>query len=383
MNKLAGTYSDFGVYLAKKLAERNHSFDTRVNRRTLSRQTKLYRKYWPGLIEESAAIASYLGMSEEEVLYDAIGSTVDSQRLHVAESPLAPSASKPTTNSRATRAGKLTARTHPAHASKKPPLGSHDSQTDACTIFAIHEGDKVFVGRNYDWDPSARDYFQCYDLKIGGTYRYFAFSDEGTYPRHFGRRTWKLYAEDAINQHGLYIGLTASKLREKYWGYGFSSYHMIRYIAEHCRTTAEALRVFRQIPLAVPKNFLIADRSGDLAVIEHAARSYRVLRPQRHGTARYLVHTNHCLDPDYAKIDPVLATNPTADTFLRYAEADFLIRTQLPGYQFTDLWRALRSSHYVYSDDTIWSLALELSEPRLTYYRDTAQGQKESRFAFE
>ena len=29
-------------------------------------------------------------------------------------------------------------------------------------------------------------------------------------------------------------------LTSKYWGYGFSSYHIIRYIAETCKTTKEA-----------------------------------------------------------------------------------------------------------------------------------------------
>ena len=344
MNKFTGTYAEFGEYLAEKLKERNHDFDTRVNRRTLNKQLKFYKKFWPELLEESRAVANYLNMPEYEILYDEVAATIDNQKHHVKE--------------------------------------AHDARNEACTLFAIHENGKTFVGRNYDWDSSARNYFQNYDLKIGKTYRYFAFSDEGTYPRHFGHRTWKLYMEDAINEHGLYIGLTASKLREKYWNYGFSSYHMIRYIAEHCKTTKEALAVFRKIPVAVPKNFLIADKTGNIVVIEHAARDYKILRPKFFKDAEYIVHANHCLSPEYTKIDPVLEANPSADTFLRYEEADWMIRKELPNYDFTDLWRLLRKSHYVYNKETIWSLALELSEPRLTYYRDTAEGQKEERFAF-
>ena len=284
-------------------------------------------------------------MPEEEIIYDEIAATVDNQKRHVAN--------------------------------------SHEAKTDACTIFAIAEDGKTFIGRNYDWDPSARNYFQSYNINLKGAYRYFAFSDEGTYPRHYGHRTWKLYMEDTINEHGLYIGLTASKLREKYWGYGFSSYHIIRYIAEHCKTVKETLAVFRKIPVAVPKNFLIADKTGDMVVVEHAAVNYRIIRPDNFGTAKYIIHTNHCLDPEYSKVDPVLQVNPQADTFLRYEEADYMIRKELPGYQFTDIWRVLRKSHYVYNEDTIWSLALELSEPRLSYYHDSAQGQIEKRFGFD
>lgn len=344
MNRFTGTHAEFGEYLAKKLKERNHGFNTRVDRKTLNTQLKLYRKFWPELLEESRAVAGYLGMPKDEILYDEIASTVDNQK----------------------------------HRTKE----AHDTTLEACTIFAIHENDKTFVGRNYDWDPSARNYFQNYDLKIGKNYRYFAFSDEGTYPRHYGRRTWKLYMEDAINEHGLYIGLTASKLREKYWNYGFSSYHIIRYIAEHCKTTKEALVVFRKIPVAVPKNFLVADKTGDIAVIEHAARDYEILRPKILKGAEYIVHTNHCISPKYSKSDPVLEVNPDTDTFLRYEEANWMVRKELPNYNFTDLWRVLRQSQYIYNENTIWSLALELSEPRLTYYRDSAEGQKEERFTF-
>lgn len=345
MNKFVGTYTEFGEYLADKLQERNHHFDTNLNRRTLNKQLKIYQKFWPELITESKAVARHLNMPEDEILYDEIAATIDQQKYHV--------------------------------------QNSREIVPEACTVFAIYENGKTFVGRNYDWDPSARDYFQSYDLKIGKTYRYFAFSDEGTYPRHYGRRTWKLYIEDAINEHGLYIGLTASKLREKYWHYGFSSYHMIRYIAEHCKTTQEALAIFRKIPVAVPKNFLIADRLGNIVVIEHAAKNYKILRPKSFAQAKYIIHTNHCLDPEYAKIDPVLKISPQTDTFLRYTEADYMIRKELPNYDFTDLWRVLRQSHYIYNEKTIWSLALELSEPRLTYYHDCAQGQKEKGFSFD
>lgn len=344
MNKFIGSHSEFGEFLAKKLQARNHDFNTNINSRTLNKQLKLYKKVWPELLDESKAVASCLDMPEKEIIYDEIASAVDYQKAHVA---------------------------------------TRDAQPDACTIFAIHENNKVFIGRNYDWDPSTRNYFQNYDLKIGKMYRYVAFSDEGVYYRHHGRRTWKLYMEDAVNECGLYIGLTASKLGEKYWNYGFSPYHIIRYIAEHCKTTKEALSVFRRVPVITPKNFLIADKAGDIAVVEHAAESHRIIRPKPFCKAEYIVHTNHCLSPDYIGKDPVLITNPKTSTFLRYEETDYMIRKELPDYNFTDLWRILRQSRYVYSKNTIWSLALELSEPRYTYYFDTAEGQKEERFSFD
>lgn len=154
---------------------------------------------------------------------------------------------------------------------------------------------------------------------------------------------------------------------------------MVRYIAEHCRTTRQALNVFAKIPCAVPKNFLIADTSGNLATVEHAAKKYAIIRPDTHGV---LIQTNHCLDPKLQRIDHVTLHNPNPTTFLRYDEAKYLINEQLPNFQFTDIWRILRNTHYVYSDETIWSLALELTSQRFNVYYDTAMGQKHTKFQF-
>ena len=87
-------------------------------------------------------------------------------------------------------------------------------------------------------------------------------------------------------------------------------------------------------------------------------------------------------EDQFQHIDQALRANPRTDSFLRYQEANYLIREQMPKFQFTDLWRILRKSHYVYNNDTIWSLALELTEQRFNVYYDTATGQKHTKFSF-
>lgn len=67
---------------------------------------------------------------------------------------------------------------------------------------------------------------------------------------------------------------------------------------------------------------------------------------------------------------------------MRHTEARYLISKQLPNYNFTDTAKILRNSHYVYNQETIWSLALELSEQRFNLYYDTAMGQKQKKFSF-
>lgn len=337
MIKFQGTRTDFGRWYGQRLQAYHHDgYRTVEQAETLRRQLKIYEKFYPEMITEKLAAAEVLGYDPECLLYEDLAAFVDSQRR---------------------RANK---------------------HTHGCTIFAIHEGDKTFVGRNYDWMPETREFFERYDLAIEGVNRYFAFSDEGVWGRHTGKRSRKFYVEDAVNEYGLYIGLTFAYIDK--WNYGLTPSHMIRYVVEHCRTTRQALNAFAKIPCAIPKNFLIADAKGDLAAVEHTARGFEVVRPDASGV---LIHANHCLTPKLRKLDTVSKKNPQTTSFVRYAEAEYLVRQQLPGFQFTDLWRVLRQSRYVYNPDTIWSLALELSEQRFNIYYDTAMGQKHTKFSFK
>lgn len=336
MIKFQGTRKDFGRWYGQRLREYHHDgYRTVANPETLRRQLRIYEKFYPELVTERLAAAEVLGQDPQFLLYEDLASFVDSQKRRV------------------------------------------NPHTHGCTIFAVRENGKTFVGRNYDWLPEAREFFERYDLAIAGVNRYFIFSDEAVWGRHVGKRSRKMYCEDAINEYGLYLGLTYSHIDK--WNYGLTPSHLIRYVAEHCQTTRQALNVFKKIPCAVPKNFLIADAKGDLAIVEHAARGFEVVRPSADGI---LIQTNHCLAPKLQKLDTVRSKNPRTTSFVRYAETDYLLHQQLPGFQFTDLWRILRQSKYVYNEETIWSLALELSEQRFNVYYDTAMGQKHTKFSF-
>lgn len=335
MIKFEGSRRDFANFQAERLRNYRHSFFDWTNAATLRRQLKIYQKFYPELIDETIAMAEHLHRPAEFLLYEYLASFVDFQRQRVQR---------------------------------------HDH---GCTIFAVRENGKVFVGRNYDWLPEAREFFERYDINITGAHRYFAFTDEGVWGRHIGKRSRDFYVEDIINEHGLYAGLTASKIDK--WNYGLSPSHLLRYVAEHCQTTRQALNAFARIPCAVPKNFLIADATGHLATVEHTSRSHVIIHPDAQGI---LIQTNHCIDPKLKSIDHVLQHNACPTTYVRYDEAQLLIREQLPNFQFTDIWRILRQSHYVYNSDTIWSLALELTEQRFNVYYDTATGQKHTKFQF-
>lgn len=335
MIKFEGTHSDYGVFYAAQLRANHHKFYQYVNQSTLKHQLKIYREFYPDLITEIESAAENLNLPAENLLYEDLAAPLDHWKKRI------------------------------------------NHRTHGCTIFSIRENGHIFVGRNYDWLTAARDFYNIYQIGIKGSNRYFGISDESVWTHHTGKPNRKPYYVDAINEHGLYIGLTFANLNQ--WNYGLQPIHAIRYVAEKCQTTRQALNAFAKFPVAVPKNFLIADAKGESAVVEHAAKTYSVVRPDSNGV---LIHTNHCLAPELQPLDRVCAHDPTTTSFVRYAEADCLISRQLPGFQFTDLWRILRNSHYVYNSKTIWSLALELSAQRFNIYYDTAMGQKHLKFSF-
>lgn len=183
MIKFSGSHAEFGDFCGRRLKALNHNFYNHINIQTLRKQLKIYQEFYPEIIDECLAAAKAAKHDPDLILYEELASPIDSKRQ------------------------KINAHRH------------------SCTIFALHESDKTFVGRNYDWLPQARNFFEQYDLHFTKTNHYFAFSDESIYAHHTGKSTRKLYAEDAINEHGLYIGLTYAYIDQ--WSYGLTPSHVI------------------------------------------------------------------------------------------------------------------------------------------------------------
>lgn len=114
MIQFRGTRKEFGEYYGLRLREFHHDFYCHTNAETLRRQLKIYEKFYPELVQEKLAAAKILGQDSQYLLYEDLASPVDAQR-------------------------------------RKANPHQH-----GCTIFAIRENSKVFVGRNYDWLPEAR-----------------------------------------------------------------------------------------------------------------------------------------------------------------------------------------------------------------------------------
>lgn len=245
-----------------------------------------------------------------------------------------------------------------------------------CTIFGVNNKRGIFIGRNYDWFPVAAKVFEVYKIENPERNTFIAVTDMGAGAEAIKKEYLFYNVDDAINDKGLFIGLTFA-YNDK-WSYGISCIHMTKLIAETCETVDEALNVFKRVPLCCPKNFFIADKNGDMVVLEHTSKRFKIIYPKK----GILIKTNHYLDPELVNEDKVLENIPTHNTFLRYYETLKEINERGDKFQFSDIINILgKPNSFVCQNHqnvkTIWTLALDVGRKKYKLYWDILNKRKE------
>ena len=122
----------------------------------------------------------------------------------------------------------------------------------ACTIFGYKVKNNLFVGRNYDWLPETDKIFEVYKVVNLQRNSYIAITDMGIGSPATAKPKYFYYnADDAINDKGLFIGLTFAYADE--WSYGVSCIHMTKIIAETCETVEEAIKFLKKFRFVVQR----------------------------------------------------------------------------------------------------------------------------------
>ncbi len=252
----------------------------------------------------------------------------------------------------------------------------------ACTIFGYKLGEQLLVGRNYDWLPLPKDLFEVYRVNNSQRHAFFAATDYGIVDPAMSTPQSRSYLpEDIINDQGLFVGITFSFVEQ--WGYGISSIHLVKLLAETCATLDEALALFERVPACCPKNYFIADRFGNMAVVEHGVKKFKVVYPQD----GILIQTNHLLDPELAKEDTVMQKMPFHNTYIRYYETLQRIQLQRKDFNYDSIgWVLNAPGTYTLQDlpdiRTIWTLALDMTGQKYNIYWDFFNEKKSAELRF-
>lgn len=138
-----------------------------------------------------------------------------------------------------------------------------------CSLVAVSpdhtESDAPLFGRNHDFYPSFRDYSKLFyaSPKDG-------LASVGCAHNFVGRL-------DGINEAGLAIGFSGVPTDE--YAPGFMWPLAVRTVLDTCHTVSEAVSRLADLPHAQNVNFLVADATGDIALVEASPNAVKTIRP--------------------------------------------------------------------------------------------------------
>lgn len=125
-----------------------------------------------------------------------------------------------------------------------------------CTAFAYTKGGQVIYGRNNDLPPY---------LKKGSKSEIYAPLNGN----RFNLTTSSfINGEEGLNEHGLAVAMTFVMSNLDKIQAGFNSCFIVRYLLEKADTVQNAIYLLMGLPIASNCNILVADKSGEMAVVE-------------------------------------------------------------------------------------------------------------------
>ena len=191
-----------------------------------------------------------------------------------------------------------------------------------------------------------------YDLKSG-----YAFN---------GNTTSFVQMEDGVNRYGLAVGLTFVYpwVRKP----GLNAGMLLRYLLEKCKIASEAIAELRRLPIASAQTLTLADKSGEIAVVECNPKEIEVIRPG--GRERFVATANNF---NSEKMKPY--RNPGIDDWRseeRYRTAHAALEQNKDGYTVSFAQDVL-SGKYGFmcqydrkqNADTVWSVVYDLKRKQI------------------
>ncbi|GAA4272510.1 C45 family peptidase [Aquimarina gracilis] len=154
-------------------------------------------------------------------------------------------------------------------------LGIYDT-IGQCSVFAFRNNDSVIVGRNYDMLFDFKKFTESSLIAPKEKYSYISQSDV-----FIGR-------SDGINEQGLSIAMSFVNGTQVQPGIGF--HFIIRKVLENCSNTEQAIKLVQETKVASANNFLIADKSGNIAVVESAPQKCVIRRPEKNENFIYITN---------------------------------------------------------------------------------------------
>ncbi len=156
-----------------------------------------------------------------------------------------------------------------------------------CSVFAFRNDDSIIFGRNYDMLFAFKKFTESSLIAPIDKYSYISQSDV-----FIGR-------SDGINEKGVSIAMSFvnGKTRQP----GVSFHFVVRRVLEEAASTKEAINIIKQAKVSSSNNFLIADATGKIAIVESAPERTMVIHPNQ--GQRFLHITNQFISKEMKGFD--------------------------------------------------------------------------------
>lgn len=223
-----------------------------------------------------------------------------------------------------------------------------------CTCLAISNESEILFARNSDFLVSIEKLYMNCLYKLNGGY---AFN---------GNTTAYVEMEDGVNEHGLAAGLCF--VYPKVIKPGFNAGMLIRFILERCRTVAEAITAVQNLPIASAQTISLADKSGELAVLECNSEKLSIIRPEL--SRDYVAAANCFTSPDMLEYRNTEIDDWQAEE--RYKTAQKALSTK-PESASVDFLKGILGGRYGFmcqydrkkNADTVWSVIYDLKRKQI------------------
>jgi predicted choloylglycine hydrolase len=224
-----------------------------------------------------------------------------------------------------------------------------------CSVLAATNGEHVIFGRNYDFFYKYKDYLEsCLTAPDGGL-------------ASIGHSDVFIGKEDGINEKMLAVAMAFVNPARVKPGVNFPI--VVRYVLDRCRSVEEAFESLKEVRYSTTNNYLLADPSGAMAVVEASPGRVEIRRPKR--GEDFVACTNHFNSPKMLEMEDIGQRDP--DSVRRYVA--MVGRAKRMNGHF-----GMQSAKRVLSDDsdgvcshrpevglgTLWSVVADLTEKRMS-----------------
>lgn len=223
-----------------------------------------------------------------------------------------------------------------------------------CSVFASFNGSDVIFGRNYDFFYSFK--------KI--TESYLACPEKGY--SSLGQTDVFIGREDGVNEKGLAIAMTGVSSLGNHPGISFCL--AVRGVLDKCASVEEGVRLLGNAQHVSTFNYLLADRQGNMAVVEASPSRVRIRTPRK--GQNFILCTNHFVHTEMQDMEDPNARETTEwDSLPRYASISRILEEN-KGTVNIKLAERILSNHegFVCSHQqriklgTIWSVIATLKD---------------------